>query len=215
MKKSWNFISAGWPLSVICTILVGVRKGINLMEKKSLFSTKTMVATALGAALFFVLFAYVKIPSPIPETNFQLAYGVSAFFGCLFGPVAGCLIAGFGHTLNDFIFYGSPWWSWVVASAISGLIAGLAFYYTKLEEGEFNKKTILTIIVINVIGNAVAWMLVAPCLDILIYAEPAKKVFLQGVTSFIADGVSSIVVCLLLAAAYSKTRTKTGSLDQE
>lgn len=42
------------------------------MEKKSLFSTKTMVATALGAALFFVLFAYVKIPSPIPETNFQL-----------------------------------------------------------------------------------------------------------------------------------------------
>ena len=51
------------------------------MEKKSLFSTKTMVATALGAALFFVLFAYVKIPSPIPETNFQLAYGVSAFFG--------------------------------------------------------------------------------------------------------------------------------------
>ena len=73
------------------------------MEKKSLFSTKTMVATALGAALFFVLFAYVKIPSPIPETNFQLAYGVSAFFGCLFGPVASCLIAAIGHTLNDFI----------------------------------------------------------------------------------------------------------------
>ena len=36
------------------------------MEKKSLFSTKTMVATALGAALFFVLFAYVKIPSQLP-----------------------------------------------------------------------------------------------------------------------------------------------------
>lgn len=73
----------------------------------------------------FVLFAYVKIPSPIPETNFQLAYGVSAFFGCLFGPVASCLIAAIGHTLNDFIFYGSPWWSWVVASAVSGLVAGL------------------------------------------------------------------------------------------
>lgn len=185
------------------------------MEKKSLFSTKTMVATALGAALFFVLFAYVKIPSPIPETNFQLAYGVSAFFGCLFGPVASCLIAAIGHTLNDFIFYGSPWWCWVVASAVSGLVAGFAYFYTKLDEGEFNKKTILAIIVINVIGNAIAWLLIAPVLDIVIYAEPVKKVFLQGSMSFIADGISSIVVCLLLAAAYSKTRTKTGSLDQE
>ena len=185
------------------------------MEKKSLFSTKTMVATALGAALFFVLFAYVKIPSPIPETNFQLAYGVSAFFGCLFGPVASCLIAAIGHTLNDFIFYGSPWWSWVVASAVSGAVAGFAYFYTKLDEGEFNKKTILAIIVINVIGNAIAWLLVAPVLDIVIYAEPVKKVFLQGLMSFVADGISSIVVCLLLAAAYSKTRTKTGSLDQE
>ena len=125
------------------------------------------------------------------------------------------MIAAIGHTLNDFIFYGSPWWSWVVASAVSGLVAGFAYYYTKLDEGEFNKKTILTIIVINVIGNAIAWALVAPCLDIVIYAEPVKKVFLQGLMSFAADGISSIVVCLLLAAAYSKTRTKTGSLDQE
>lgn len=185
------------------------------MEKKSLFSTKTMVATALGAAVFFVLFAYVKIPSPIPETNFQLAYGISAFFGCLFGPIASCLIAIIGHTLNDFIFYGSVWWSWVVASGVSGLIAGFAFYKTALEEGEFNKKTIITIIVVNVIGNAIAWLLVAPFLDVAIYSEPASKVFLQGVTSFIADGISSIVVCLLLAAAYAKTRTKAGSLDQE
>ena len=133
----------------------------------------------------------------------------------MFGPVASCLIAAIGHTLNDFIFYGSPWWSWVVASAVSGLVAGFAYYYTKLDEGEFNKKTILAIIVINVIGNAIAWVLVAPCLDIVIYAEPVKKVFLQGLMSFAADGISSIVVCLLLAAAYSKTRTKTGSLDQE
>lgn len=185
------------------------------MEKKSLFSTKTMVATALGAALFFVLFAYVKIPSPIPETNFQLAYGVSAFFGCLFGPVASCLIAFIGHTLNDFIFYGSAWWSWIIASGIAGLASGFAFYYTNLEEGEFNKKTVLAIIAINVIGCAIAFLLVAPGLDVLIYAEPAGKVFLQGLTAFLADGISSIVVCLLLSATYAKTRTKSGSLDQE
>ena len=32
------------------------------------FSTKTIVATGLGAAVFLVLFMYVKIPSPVPAT---------------------------------------------------------------------------------------------------------------------------------------------------
>ena len=64
--------------------------------KKSLFSTKTMVATALGAALFMVLFMFVKVPSPVPETNLQIAYGISAFFAAVYGPVAGFLIAFIG-----------------------------------------------------------------------------------------------------------------------
>lgn len=37
--------------------------------KKELFSTKTIVATGLGGALFMVLFMFVKVPSPVPETN--------------------------------------------------------------------------------------------------------------------------------------------------
>ena len=75
--------------------------------KKSLFSTKTMVATALGAALFMVLFMFVKVPSPVPETNLQIAYGISAFFAAVYGPVAGFLIAFIGHALSDFLSYGS------------------------------------------------------------------------------------------------------------
>ena len=51
------------------------------------FDTKTIVATGLGAAVFLVLFMYVKIPSPVPETNLQIAYGVSSFFAAVFGPL--------------------------------------------------------------------------------------------------------------------------------
>ena len=47
-------------------------------------TTKTIVATGLGAAIFTLLFMYVKVPSPIPETSFQTAYGLSAFFATLF-----------------------------------------------------------------------------------------------------------------------------------
>ena len=89
------------------------------------FDTKTIVATGLGAAVFLVLFMYVKIPSPVPETNLQIAYGVSSFFAAVFGPLAGFLVAFVGHALNDFISYGSPWWSWVFASGASALITGL------------------------------------------------------------------------------------------
>ncbi|MCK5762202.1 MAG: ECF transporter S component, partial [Candidatus Izimaplasma sp.] len=71
------------------------------------FETKTIVATGLGAALFMLLFMFVKIPSPIPETSFQTAYGLGAFFAVIFGPIAGGLIAFIGHGLSDAIQYGS------------------------------------------------------------------------------------------------------------
>ena len=64
------------------------------MKKKMFtFNTKTLVGTALGAALFTVLFMYVKIPTGIPETQLQTAYGIGGFFAALFGPLAGFLIA--------------------------------------------------------------------------------------------------------------------------
>ena len=142
---------------------------------KGLFkvTTKTIVATGLGAAIFMLLFMYVKVPSPIPETSFQTAYGLSSFFATLFGPIAGALISFIGHALSDAVQYGSPWWSWVIASGVSGFIFGFAFNRTKVEEGEFKGKDILTFNLIQLIGNVVAWVVVAPVLDILIYQESA------------------------------------------
>ena len=89
------------------------------MKKLFEFKTKTIVATGIGAALFMLLFMYVKVPTGIPETDVQTAYGIGAFFAALFGPIAGFLIAFIGHAISDAVQYGSPWWSWVVASGIS------------------------------------------------------------------------------------------------
>lgn len=83
------------------------------MKKLFSFNTKTLVATGLGAALFTLLFMFVKIPTGIPNTEIQTAYGIGAFFAALFGPIAGFLIAFIGHALSDAVQYGSPWWSWV------------------------------------------------------------------------------------------------------
>lgn len=184
---------------------------------KDLFkvSTRTIVATGLGAAIFTLLFMYVKVPSPIPETSFQTAYGLGAFFAALFGPIAGALIAFIGHALSDAIQYGSPWWSWVIASGVAGFVFGFAFKRTGVEMGDFKGKDILTFNVIQVVGNIIAWIVVAPLLDILIYSEPVNLVFAQGITAAIMNSVSAGVIGTLLLIAYAATRTKKGSLSKE
>lgn len=181
---------------------------------KDLFSikTRTIVAIGIGAALFMLLFMYVKIPSPVPETSFQTAYGLGSFMATLFGPIAGALIQFVGHALSDAVQYGSPWWSWVIASGVAGFIFGFAFKRTNVEEGSFTLRDILIFNIIQVIGNAIAWVVVAPLLDILIYQEPTNLVFTQGFTAFWMNAVSAGVFGTLLLIAYAATRTKKGSL---
>lgn len=177
-------------------------------------TTKTIVATGLGAAIFMLLFMYIKVPSPIPETSFQTAYGLSAFFAVLFGPIAGGLIALIGHAFSDAVQYGSPWWSWVIASGSASFIFGFAYKRTRVEEGEFKLKDILTFNVIQIIGNAIAWIIIAPSLDILIYKEPVNLVFAQGAIAAVMNSISAGVLGTLLLIAYAATRTKKGSLSK-
>jgi energy-coupling factor transport system substrate-specific component len=178
-------------------------------------TTKTIVAAGIGAALFALLFMYVKIPSWVPETSFQTAYGLSALIGTLFGPIAAALAAFIGHAISDAVQYGSPWWSWVIASGVASFIYGFAFKRTKVEEGVFGFKDILTFNVIQIIGNVIAWIGVAPVLDILIYAEPVELVFTQGAVAALLNSISAGVIGTLLLVAYALTRTKKGSLSKK
>ena len=82
----------------------------------------TVVAVGIGAALFFVVGRFVAIPSPVPNTNISLQYAVLALLALLYGPVAGGLVGFIGHTLIDLSWGGSPWWSWIIASAVAGLL---------------------------------------------------------------------------------------------
>ena len=84
-----------------------------------------------------------------------------------------------------------------------------------LQEGDFNKGKVITYTISNVIAHLIAWIVVAPVLDILIYAEPAKKVFAQGAFAAISNIITAVVVGGLLVLAYTKTIAKKGSLDKE
>ena len=182
------------------------------MTKKSPITV--FVAIGIGAALFFVLGRFVAIPSPVPNTNISLQYGLLAFMAALFGPLAGAVIAFIGHALIDFSYGWGVWWSWVIASAVAGLIMGVLTKKISLEKS-FGKKQIITFNVSQVIAHLVAWVVVAPVLDILIYAEPANKVFVQGLVGGLANIVTTAIVGTLLAVAYNAAKPKAGSLRKE
>jgi len=185
------------------------------MSKGNTFSIKTIVAIGIGSALFVILGRFGSIPSGIPDTNIETTYALLALFAILFGPWAGLLIGLIGHTLKDAIFYGAPWFSWVIASAIVGLIIGLASSRLNVQDGEFGVPQIIKFNLIQIVANAVAWFVIAPTLDIVIYAEPVNKVYTQGLVAGASNIVTVAVIGTLLLIAYSKTRTKKGSLKRE
>ena len=179
------------------------------------FSVKHIVAIGIGAALFFVLGRFVAIPSPVANTTISIQYGLLGFVSCLFGPIVGCLVGLIGHTLIDFSYGWGIWWSWVIASGVTGLIMGLSCKKTALGSEKFGVKSIIRFNVYQIIANLVAWLVVAPVLDILIYSEPADKVFVQGAWAAGANIVTTAVVGTLLCIAYAAAKPKKNSLEKK
>ena len=179
------------------------------MRNSSFLSIKNIVAIGIGSAVFLVLGRFGSIPTGIPNTNLEVAYAFLALMAIIYGPVSGFLIGFIGHALKDMLFYGTPWFSWVIASAVVGLIVGLSYKFVDLEN--FNKKEILKFNFFQILGNVISWLIIAPTLDILIYSEPSDKVFTQGAFASISNILTIAIIGTSLVLIYSKSLVKKGS----
>ena len=177
-------------------------------------AVKKVVATGIGAALFFVLARFVAVPSGIPNTNIAFQYGIQSFFSVVYGPVVGCLSGFIGHILTD-MTWGEVWWSWAFGTAVYGLIVGLFAKKINIASGDFGKKALVDFAIANLLANVVAWPIVAAVGDVLIYKEDFKIVAAQLTVAAIADFACAMIIGGLLLYGYSKTIAKTGSLDKE
>ncbi len=171
----------------------------------------SVVATGIGAALFFVFGKFLAIPTPIPNTTLNIQYALLVVFAILYGPVVAALMGFIGHFLIDVSTFG-PWWSWIIASAVVGLIVGLLCLRDKVQSDGVTTTTLMRFGFATVMAHAIAWVLLAPALDVLIYSEPAGKVFVQGLTAWGVNAVTSVVIGIIILIAYGKTVTKSGSL---
>ena len=183
------------------------------MEKKSNITIKSIVAIGIGAALFFVVGRFIAIPI-FANTTANLQYGILSVFSIIFGPLVGVLAGFIGHTLID-LSWGSPWWSWIIASAVFGLVMGLVKKKIDIENGVFGKKEIIIFNVAQIVTHAICWVVVASGLDVLIYEEDITKLVGQSLVAFAANSLTTAIVGTALLLAYAKTRTKAGSLQKE
>lgn len=184
------------------------------MNKNNQSTTTKIVAIGIGAAVFFILGRFLSIPTGIPNTALETTYPFLALMSVIFGPVVGGLIGLIGHGVKDLLTYGL-WISWVISSGITGIGYGLISRRINISNGVFDKSDIIKFNVGQVLTNLVAWGLVAPVLDILIYSEPANKVFTQGIVAALSNSVAVAILGTILIIAYTKTQTPDNSLKRD
>lgn len=170
-----------------------------------------VVAIGVGAALFFVLGRFFAIPTPIPNTTINIQYAVLAVLAVIYGPLVGLLAGAIGHVLIDATGYGI-WVSWEAATAVFGLILGLAMLRNRVREGDFGTGTAVRFNLAAILAHVLAWLVIAPLGDIVVYGEPASKVFAQGALACASNALTTCILGSIILAVYARTRTRTGSL---
>ena len=162
---------------------------------------KRLGTIAAGSVLFFLLGAFVSIPSPIDTVNICVQYGLLAFLSVVCGPLTGTLTGLLGHICID-LYAGELCWSWIIASAAFGGLLGVLANVTHMRAHSQDREMLIRFNLAQVATCVVCWAGIAPVLEILFYNENMDRIFEQGLTAGIANAVTTAIVGSLLLIAY-------------
>lgn len=181
------------------------------------WNTKTVVAIAIGAALFGVLMNIGGIPI-FTNTKLTTAMIVPVMVGAMFGPVPAFVACLAGNTIADLIGGWGYWFDWSIGNGVLGFIVGLLpLYGAKIDDGIFKVKHAVIYVITCVIGNALAFGIVTPIFTTLFYGGELEVTFLQSLTGGIANtAVLTIIgIPILIALAKWNARNTNLTLDEK
>ena len=170
-------------------------------------TAKRLGNIAVGAVLFFLLGAFVSIPSPIDTVNICLQYGLQAFLAMLCGPLTAAASGLLGHIAVD-LYFGEPCWSWILASCAFGGLLGILTNVTGLRFASFDRENLVRFNLCQLATHVVCWAGIAPVLEILLYSESMDRIFEQGLTAAVSNAVTTAIVGSALLVAYSALRNR-------
>ncbi|MDR2053846.1 MAG: ECF-type riboflavin transporter substrate-binding protein [Treponema sp.] len=179
------------------------------------WNTRTLVAVAVGAALFGVLMVYGSVPV-FTNTQLTSAMIIPVVVGGLFGPLPAFVTLLIGNVLADTIGGWGYWFDWSIGNGILGFFIGtLPLYGARIDEGIFKVRHAVIYVVIAVLGNAIAFGLITPLLTSLFYAADLEITFLQAFASGLSNTLVLVVVGIPILILLSKRFGKRKDLKEE
>ena len=184
------------------------------MENKSFlqkllgtWNTMTIVTVGVGAALFGVLMNYGGIPI-FTNTSLTTAMIVPVVVGAMYGPVPAAVACGVGNVIADLIGGWGLYPAWGIANAVAGLFVGaLPLYGAYITDGKFEIKHMIWYLVCLIVGNALAFGLVAQVFTVIFEGGDLNVSLIQGlyasVGNILIEAVVGIPVIKLLANRYA------------
>lgn len=192
------------------------------MKKKSFvqllvgeWNTTTIVTVGVGAALFGVLMCYGGI-QVFTNTNLTTAMIVPVVVGAMYGPVPAAVAAGVGNVIADLIGGWGQYPAWSIANAVAGLFIGaLPLYGARITEGKFDLKHAIIYVICVMVGNAIAFGVVAQAFTVIFEGGDMNVSLIQGFTASGSNMLVEIVIGLPVIYLLTKRYASRTNLSEE
>ncbi len=193
----------------------GVKMKSTSQKILGVWNTKTVVAVAIGAALFGVLMNYGGIPV-FTNTKLTTAMIIPVIVGAMFGALPAAIACAVGNLIADLIGGWGYWFDWSIGNGVLGFIVGLLpLYGANIDEGIFKPVHAIIYAVACVIGNALAFGVITPIMTTLFYGGELEVTFLQAMAAGLSNTLVLVVIGIPILIILARRNARSTDLKLE
>ncbi len=172
--------------------------------KESLFSTKNLVAIAVGTALYAALtipFNIFQIPG-VYLVAVRPTVAIPIVFGFLFGPLAGFISGFLGNIISDQISFGGFFWNWDFGNGLIGLVPAIGYYMVRRTDWA-KAKGLTTTVVLAIVGSIIG-IGFAALTDLVfqIGLSTTDAAIAEFIPAAVTDAINGAILAPIIVYAY-------------